>query len=122
MCFILLCSPVNLSKDYIYAFIGRLKQVFSCFYHSIFDALINALFILWNSPSMHSVNKCNTAFFNRSCNVFTCLFYRKWNKALTGGPAMELWPACSIRKIFVCICMCSQSIIIILIFSLSTDL
>ena len=36
--FLLLYSPVNLSKQNIYALFGRLKQFFSCFYHSTFDA------------------------------------------------------------------------------------
>ena len=35
--FLLLCSPVNLSKHNIYALFGRLKQFFSCFYHPIFE-------------------------------------------------------------------------------------
>ena len=37
-CFLLLCSPVNLSKHNIYTLFGKLKQFFSCFYHSISDA------------------------------------------------------------------------------------
>ena len=35
--FLLLCSPVYLSKHNIYALFGRLKQFLSCFYSSIFD-------------------------------------------------------------------------------------
>ena len=37
-CFSLLCSSVNLSKHNIYALFGRLKQFFSCFSSSIYDA------------------------------------------------------------------------------------
>ena len=58
--------------------------------------------ILWNSPFMHSVNKLNTAYFNRSCNVFTCLLNKQKNKlsevenSPTGQPYLDLWAAFSI--------------------------
>ena len=72
--FLMLCSAVNLSKHNIHALFGSLKQFFNCFYHSIFEA---HSVILWNSPFVHSVYKLNTAYFNHSCNVFTCLLNKQ---------------------------------------------
>ena len=53
-CILLLCSPANLSKHNIYALFGRLKHTLVGFISSY---LMHHSIILWNSPSMHSVNK-----------------------------------------------------------------
>ena len=72
----LLCSPANLSKLNIKALFRILKQFFSCFTVAYF---MNHSVILWNSPSMHSVKRGNTAY---SFEQTKEIMYWKWNTAL----------------------------------------
>ena len=81
--FRLLCSQGNLLKNY--TLFGRLKQFSVVF---IMPYLMHHPVILWNSPSMHSLNKGNNAYCNLSCNVLACLL----NKQKEQYTESEIWP------------------------------
>ena len=84
--FILLCSPVYLSKHNNYVLFERLKQFFSCFYHSICDAP----FCYLVEYPIHALSKQVKCFVEQTKEIM----YRKWNTALVAD--LDLWPACSI--------------------------
>ena len=129
-CFLLLCSPVNLSKQNIYAIFSRLKQFFSYF---ITPYLMHYSVILWNSPSCIQLELyMYTAYCNHSCNVLMFLlntqkklFYQKWNIILLAYLIWTCHQDVLLHNIslvvFVYICACAQ-IVLILIFSLLTGL
>ena len=88
---------------------GRLKQFFICFYHSMHHSVI-----LWNSPSILSVNKWNTAYFNHPCKVLTSLL-KKQKKWCTGSGIQPYWPTWfglvasmfySVISLFTSVCVC----------------
>ena len=108
----------------------RIIKKIEAVYHVASTAayLMHHSVILWNSPSMHSVNNCLFQSFLPCFDIFVEqtkeIMSLKWKMAslpnLIGLVASMFYSVIS-SIIFVYICACAQ-IIIILIFSLSTDL
>ena len=63
--------------------------------------------ILWNSPTMHSVNKSNTAFFNVLTYLLNkqAIMYLRWNTALLADLICTCGQHVLFRNIFVCFCL-----------------
>ena len=80
--------------------------------------------ILMNRTSMHSVNKGNAAYFNRSVMFVEYtkqVMYRKWNTALLADLIWTCGQHVLFRNIFGCFVYICVKVVIILIFLL-TDL
>ena len=75
----------------IYALFGRLKQFFSCFYHSIFDA---PFCYIAEKPIHTFSEQVKYCLFLQCFDMFVEqtkeIMYQKWNRALTGQPDVDL--------------------------------
>ena len=101
---LLLCSPVYLLKHNIYALFGRLKQFFSCFYGTIFDAL----FCYLVEQPIHAFNvQVKYCLFLHCFDIFvkeTKEMCRTWNMALLA----DLILTCGQHVFFLHLCMCTN--------------
>ena len=105
-----------LSKHNNYALFGILKQFFSCFYHSIFDATVCYLLESLIHALREQVKYCLFQLFLQCFEIFVEqtkeIMYRKWNTAFLADLIWTCGQYVLFRNIFVSVSILSCAQII----------